>query len=225
MGKKSTLSSKRRVGVLQTYRSLSKSHKNCWLVYSIKTDRDWILTGDMELIYWASFLESHRDVSTFHICSAESDNGRKLVGDSMNGHAIVTLQNGTTELHQLASEKTSECDELSHADSTVDKLSVRHISENDLRLLAPRSVRWLKAIAFAAALRDQQHIPAAVAVANTLWSLRQGVVGNILAETVRFDSATVLGLIARSAIKGDILLDLSIAGYTPQSPWKLRDDE
>src|SRR5574342_340365 len=60
---KSTL----RKTVMEAYRSRGKGISNLWLVYSAKTNSDWILPSDRQLIHWLYFLEANPDVRTFDL--------------------------------------------------------------------------------------------------------------------------------------------------------------
>ncbi len=63
---KSPRSTLRRL-IPDAYRARGHRVNNLWLVYSPKTDRDWLLPSDRQLVHWLVFLESNPEVLSFDL--------------------------------------------------------------------------------------------------------------------------------------------------------------
>jgi hypothetical protein len=141
MSKSRTLPSKQRTNVLRAYRSRGRANRNLWLVYSPKTDRDWILGSDRHLVHWIFFLETNPDVRSFEI---EPSNETPRIGESqpvLDADAAVVLANGTREYHKLSSLTSAQSDGMTCGGDESSLPTVRVFTESDLQ---PRSEEALR---------------------------------------------------------------------------------
>lgn len=51
-----------RLRIIDTYRGLARRNTNLFLIYSIKMDRDWMISGDRPFVHWIYYLETDPDV-------------------------------------------------------------------------------------------------------------------------------------------------------------------
>ncbi|MFM0008503.1 hypothetical protein PQR57_47430 [Paraburkholderia dipogonis] len=96
---------------------------------------------------------------------------------------------------------------------------VRVVTDDEIRSCSLVSMRWLKVICFAAALRDERQVAATAAVLQTVRSQRNGLVRDILGPLRDYDDATVKGVIGRLAIKDALMLNLFESGFTLDTAW------
>lgn len=62
-----SLKSSLRQSVIGAYRARGRGNSNLWLVYSPKTDTDWLIPSDRQLVHWLYFLESNPEVRSFNL--------------------------------------------------------------------------------------------------------------------------------------------------------------
>jgi hypothetical protein len=226
MSKSRTLPSRQRTNVLKAYRSRGRANRNLWLVYSQKTNRDWVLRSDRHLVHWVLNLETDPDIQTFElepsapISSATND-------ASINMDALVVRSDGTREHHKLQLGRQQEpTQELSASpqglSGSEDALPVRVFTETDLGSRGAEAMRWLKVVCYCAAIRDESQTEATLAAITVMRGKGQGTVLDILQNMSDFDREVSLGVICRLAISGDIALDLSASGFTTGSRWTRR---
>jgi hypothetical protein len=218
-----------RKSVLAHYRARGKRINNLWLIYSPKTDSDWILPSDRELIHWLAFLETNPDVKTFTlqpdlIISHDNEDYKGTIFD-----AVVTLNSGATEYHEVKSGTDREPKEGDRSQLAAqlnaarkDNITYKRYNDVDLKPQAKFAMRWLAAISYAAAIRDQDHKHFKSALSAVLHEKQKGNIREILKTLESYDQAIILGLIVKSAINGLIHLDLSknYLGYA--SSWSLK---
>lgn len=217
--------SKIRRTVLSSYRARGRSINNLWLVYSPKTDSDWILPSDRQLVHWLSFLESNPEVVTFDLSPGPiiSHDGDETKATELD--ALVTLRSGYIEWHEVKAGKTKEPPEhmsqLEAQSRAASRQRVTYKRFNDVEL-EPNvrfAMRWLKAISFAAAIRGKDHVPTRTALVLRLKEQSQGYIKDILERMEEYDPAVVLGLCVRLASQGILSLDLDKASFGLQSKW------
>lgn len=221
-----TLKSSVRNTTLAKYRARGKDVSNLWLVYSPKTDSDWILPSDRQLLHWLYFLEANVEVQSFDlhpdsILSKDDDEVRATELD-----AIVYYHNGQQEWHEVKAGKNR--DELSQqsqkrAQSTAAsnaRVIYKRFNDVELKPIMKIAMRWFKAIGYAAAIRDEQHTRCNNEVVMVVKELRVGTITNILNKMEEYDPAIVLGLLIRMAINGVIKIDLSKRTFGLLTPWE-----
>jgi hypothetical protein len=223
-----TLPNAQRASVLAEYRNRGRSNGNLWLVYSVKTDRDWILPSDRHLLLWLAYLESNPAVRTFSFTDQDRRKNRPASGAGQSD-AVATFRDGSVEHHTIAgpAHNLSKGPDHNFPDyqQVMGSALSRVVTDDDLRCRAVEAMRWLKVVSFAAPLRGQELTAATVAVVAALRSFGSGRVCDVVHRLADFDRPTVLGIIARTAIHGDISLHLNIHGFTLLSQWKWREEK
>lgn len=196
-----------RLRLFEAYRGRGRRIANLFLVYSIKTDRDWIISGDRRFIHWIYYLEIDPSVKSFEFTS-EFDRNKERVWV-----VDVLLSNGTRVTHYVGHSLNDD-----HA-----ALEARVFTDEILRPVVKVSLRWSKAIGFAAALRNYEHPHHSVALLEYFRQQRNGNVGQVLREPdlCEDDPARTLGLIVRFGIRGQINLDLTSNSFGYNTPWRL----
>ncbi|MCI2811311.1 hypothetical protein [Eoetvoesiella caeni] len=164
-------------------------------------------------------METDSEVKTFEYTS---ENGRD---DGRFCSIDVVLLNGFRVRHRLRLEGESDDSEpprnnLSRPDSPIE---TRIYTDKDLQPLVGPSLRWLKPIAFAAALRKSEYPRQTLILLDYFKHHHSGEVGQLLKEPLLavYDPALVLGLVARLAIKGYIQLHLGTSIFGYKTPWSL----
>lgn len=207
--------SQQRLRVFESYRGRGKRTNPLWLVYSVKTGRDWILSSDRHLVHWLVFLECEPRVKSF-------DLGEPPQVNISDFKISVTLADGAEERHVVRSgtpsDSAQQVAEL-HADGTL----CRAFSDIDLKPVVPYAMRWFKALAFAAALRDLALDPVRLALATHLHSERSGTIRHVVEAMNGFEETVVIGMLVRLAIEGHVTLDLTGAGLCYATEWHLRE--
>ncbi|MFM0476317.1 hypothetical protein [Paraburkholderia strydomiana] len=213
MSGKRTLATRQRNRVFEAYRSRGRANRNLWLVYSIKTDRDWILQSDLHLVHWISFLEVDPNVVTFEIGSDPPDPGVD---------AVARMKDGSSEKHRITSMIDLPATDELLSTSTIDSKrtqQIRYFQEGDLRPLSLEAMRWLKVVCYGATIRGERQHQATTSVLGTMMTSGAGKIRDVLDYSPNFDIQIIYAVIARAAIKGDISLDLSREGFTTETNW------
>lgn len=215
--KSASPSSQQRLRVFEAYRGRGKRTNDLWLVYSYKTDRDWILSSNRQLVHWLVFLESCPTVKSFDFVQndalflSESSVEVALTDGSIERHII-----GTSDLNSLQGGRST--------GSTHPKEQIKFFADAELSPHVQLAMRWMKAMAFAAAIRDNEHSHVRLALVSLLQSKQKGVIGGIIDDLDGFDPALTYGMLVRLAVEGHLLLDLSRLGFCLSTPWQLPAD-
>lgn len=223
---KSTL----RKAVMAAYRSRGKGVSNLWLVYSAKTDSDWILPSDRQLVHWLYFLEANPDVRTFDlapepILSEDENETRATELD-----AVVTPRMGQVEWHEVKAGRGKK--DTVHASQAVaqaraaakEHATYRRFDDTDLKPNAKVAMRWAKAMSFAAAIAGQEYIACRTSMLLVFKRRGSGTVKQLLSELAECDSAVVHGMLVRLAVTGIVRIDLSVATYGLTTHWIYHGD-
>lgn len=216
-----TLSSQQRENVLRAYRSRGRRDQQMYLSYSVKTERDLILSSNYRFLHWLLYLEVDPDVITFELRdNIATDNNRIQLGNSV--HAWATMRDRRIVGHRIVADECSESDKSASALSPEESREgeVRLILQSDLRTNASLAMRYAKVVCFAAALRDQRLDAPTLLLTEFARSAEKGTVRQLLDAMPDTDDAITKGLIARLAVTGWLRLDLSRQGYTPDSRWE-----
>lgn len=220
------LKSSLRNSVNKTYRGRGKSINNLWLVYSLKTDRDWLIPSDRQLIHWLYYLETNSNVISFDLAPEPVLSSDDLEVKATELDAIVVLKDGSIEWHEVKA-GTSPIDpkHLSQMQAQVKAASnarVKYLRFNDVHLKSKVeiSLRWKKAIAFAASIRNQEHTLCRVVLVNRIKNQHSGNIKNLLISLDEFEASIILGLLVRLAIENVISLDLTEESFGYQTKWK-----
>lgn len=223
---KSTL----RKTVMEAYRSRGKGISNLWLIYSAKTNSDWVLPSDRQLIHWLYFLETNPDVSTFDlapepILSEDENETRATELD-----ALVTPRMGQQEWHEVKAGRGKK--DPAHASQTTtqaraaakEHATYRRFDDTDLKPNAKVAMRWAKAMGFAAAIAGQEYIACRTSMLLVFKRRGSGTVRQLLDDLAECDSAVAHGMLVRLAVTGIVRIDLSVATYGLTTPWIYHGD-
>ncbi|MDK2776551.1 MAG: hypothetical protein KYX62_02715 [Pseudomonadota bacterium] len=195
---------KLRSSIFASYRARKHRLSNLWLVYSPKTDSDWVISSDRQLIYWLVVLEADPSIVDFVIADKGSATSR-----SEPAHlATVQLASGVTEMHF-----TSEPEDPGHAQYKV-------FSPMDLTAKARLSVRWMKAISFAAAIRQQELSVQTMGILSEVTRLGSGTIGALVSSFPNIQVDILIGLIVRISAAGTIRLDLTDNSISYSTRWE-----
>jgi len=219
--KTATLKSRQRAKVLDAYRARGRRNNSLWLVYSVKTNRDWLLTSNRQLVHWLFFLESAHGVKDFKIEADEKD-------PRGSSYVNVLRVDGTREKHVIESTMAAEVEIVSLLGQTTQRVAsdcVRVFTDAELRPIVPIAMRWQKALAYASVLRDQEHLPVRLALVPLLSSREKGTLADVLENTNDFNQALVIGMLIRLTIEGYLEIDLTKHGLAFKSQWRLARGE
>jgi hypothetical protein len=199
-----SVSSAQRGVLLRSYRERGHTNRNLCLGYSVKTDRDWIFPSSRHFLHWIAYLETDRQVETFELASAleSSDASNAPRGGGLD--ARVSLVDGRVIWHKIGVQEANE------SGLSVSEKIVRVVTDEEIRSRSLVSMRWLKVICFAGALRGERQAAVTAAVLQTVRSQRSGLVRNILEPLRDYDDAIVKGVIGRLAIKDALVLNLLV---------------
>jgi hypothetical protein len=215
------LSAERRHRVFEAYRGRGQRMNSLWLVYSVKIDRDWILTSDRQLVHWLCFLETDPTVRGYMFDPDQIESHPSVRG------VLVNKYDGCEEIHEVHCGDSARARSRTVANGKnipdVDVKRIRAFCDADLKPIGPRAMRWMKALAFAAALRDQQHIPLQVSMIVALEERHSGVVEDVVNALTGYELPIVLGMLVRLCIKRYIELDLNTISFCYQTPWRMRE--
>lgn len=215
-----------RRSIPEAYRARGHHLNDLWLVYSPKTDRDWLLPSDRQLVHWLIFLESDREVLSFDlapepIMSCDANEHRATEID-----AIALYRDRHLEWHEVKAGTALQGTDRSQFQAQVSAAqkagaTYRIINDKELGPNARLAIRWLKAIGYAAVIRGQEHGPCRSALVAYLNEKKNGYVRSIIYELQAFDTAVVLGLLVRLTLSGIVCLDLEDRSFGLGTNWRL----
>lgn len=217
-----------RKSLLETYRARGKSINNLWLVYSPKTDCDWILPSDRQLVHWLYYLEANPEVKSFDLAPEQllSHDEHEARGTELD--AVAILKNGHTEWHEVKAGVAKESPEYkSQFTAQSNEASRQHATYKrfDDRELKPKvkiAMRWLKAINYATAIRGEEHKACLTALRTVIKQQGSGNLQRLLSQLQEHDSAVVFGVLVRIAITGEVSLNLDKSTFGLQTRWDYR---
>lgn len=216
---------KQRLHVFTAYRGRGKQNNDLYLVYSVKTNRDWILPSGRQFVHWLNFLELNRSVRSFDLApelriSFDDKEYRGTEFDAeveyVDGHQeFHEVKSDSTKLHEARGQLLAQASEAQR-----EGIKYRLFTDDDLIPHVKTSIRWLKPLGFAAALRDQDHAVLQGRLLIVLKARTQGTLDQILQDFFGHDIPTVIGLFIRCAIQGVIAIDLSHRSFNYETQWK-----
>lgn len=222
MGKDpSSPKSRQRQRVFDAYRGRGHRNTNLWLVYSVKTDRDWIVNNDRRLVHWLIFLESNPAVKWFDL-DPNRDGEAGMVGtdaDCVEVHRV----DGGKEWHRVVVGAARDLPDMTAAVISTAAPMREVFSDAELKPHVRRAMRWLKAIGYAGVIRNEKHTPVVVALLAVLRSRTTGNVSEIIDDLHGFEQPVVLGILVRLAISGHVRLDLQSCSFSPSTNWHWND--
>lgn len=208
--------SRQRLNVVGAYRARGHANGNLWVVYSPKTNGDFVLASDRALIHWACCLEG--DAQVAHYESADCTSAGPGVGSGAPAWR-VRYRNGHLERHRVGRAADGAVLSDQAGSGQPAEGAARVFGEDDLRALATQANAWLKVIAHAAVLRDSKQRPVTHALGALLRGQRQGSVGAVLAALSVFDAPLVLAVLCRLALQGQCRLEAQVSGLTLGTRW------
>lgn len=219
--------SRQRANMAQAYRARGKRNGNLWLVYSPKTQRDWTLTSDRKLIHWIHYLETNSNVISFDLApdlTEERVDGSNQIAEV---DAVVTLKDSSVEWHCIRSQDHDVADNLLTPSNAVaiQGIKYRIFTDKELSPHVSTSIRWLKAISYAASIRTRVYAHTEINVWEAIKKQKGGLVENLLIDLVGHEEQEVLGVLVRLSIAGKVWFDLSRSGYGPRTPWAIITQE
>ncbi|MGN7738538.1 hypothetical protein ACTJKT_00870 [Pseudomonas sp. 22526] len=189
--------------LLGEVRARGHSISNLWCVYSVKLNQDIVLSSDLALIYWLVFLEINFEVMTFG-----------LPEGSDNFDFSVKKQSGTS--YEVA---FSDRDEAVHNEES----NTTYVPCKQIRAQGPLAIKVMKALAFAAAIREFDYAAASNVVRTIEVSLEAGDVQAVLTHAPLIAPPVICGVLVRHFIAGLIDIDLvSKASFGLYTPWRCR---
>lgn len=224
-----SLQSRRRTSLKNAYKARGHKNSNMWLVYSQKTDRDWVITSDLHLVHWLYFLEFNRSVKTFDLTpdpiSLPPPHATKLIK-----YNTVTFKDGHQELHEIrvgarSQEDIDHLTQVARTNFDNQKVNYEAFCEEQLRESAQVAVRMFTALGFAAAIRGENHHPETTALAAIVHQVREGTIKELLDFLPSFLPQVILGILIRFTVSGTICLDMSTRGLGYQTRWRLYDGQ
>lgn len=202
----------------------STRKRNLWLVYSPKTDRDWVLDSDRALVHWLYFLEADPTIKIFDLTPEPVPIGRapslELALD-----AVSTDHSGTVRWHQLMQGRpdfeATRASLISEASAAAPgKVDYESFDEGRLAEVAEEALYWMGAISFAAAIRNQKCHAIEAAVAGATHREGQGSVRELITMLPKHDTPVVAGVLVRLAIQGHVRLDLAKQSFGNCTMWR-----
>lgn len=221
-----SLKSSLRKSVIEAFRARGHGRSNLWLIYSPKTDADWILPSDRQFIHWIYFLEANPDVTDFDlapepIISHDVEEARATELD-----AIVSYRNRNKEWHEVKassgkkSPKNRSQFQAQSAAASSEGVKYRVFDDEDLNDKVKSSIRWLKVIAYATAIRGHEHVSCRTALISYLKNQQTGAIHQLITAFPTFDIAILLGVLSRLAIQGVVNLDLTKMSFGLLTQWR-----
>ena len=219
-----SLKSSQRTNIKKAYSARGKGGSNLWLVYSVKTNSNWILPSDRQLIHWLC-LESDPQVKTFDLAPKQviSHDGTETRATELD--AVVTLKDGRTQWHEVKAgtnkKEPSNQSQFNAQAAAASKEHVEYIIINDT-YLKPRvkvALRWLKPLGYADVIKKSQHTECHVALIGLLKKQMKGNIQGLLETIDYFDSPIVLGVLVRLVIAGVVELNLEKSTFGLKTTW------
>lgn len=220
-----SLRSTLRRSIREVYRGRGRRNSNLWLVYSVKTDRDWILPSDRQLVHWLYFLESEPTVSTFDLAPDPivSTDDKEIRGAELD--AVAVYRDGHIEWHEIKAATRNPVDRSQFlaqaAAATKEGVKYTVFTDHILRPIAAVALRWIKPLSFAAMLRGQEQAPCRTSLAAYFREHKKGTIRTAVTDLAQFDQPVVLGMMVRMGVENVIHFDLSRRSFGLQTEWSL----
>lgn len=191
-------------------------------------DADLIILGDLEIIHWATELETSSDVLTYRFDEDVSvsvdtegiENFKKVRG------IWVEHRDGSVALHQIDPSETLAPDRrtIPIRYCLIDQV-IRHgqlvsISYAHLALAAHKLGFWLKVIAMASQVRGYLLDHETELVGAQVQLMKEGTIKSLLAELSFPDQSIALGVICRLIISGGISIEVEKNGFGYNTVWR-----
>lgn len=215
---------------LAASRKTSSHNRSLWMVYSPKLNADLVILGDLEIIHWATELETNPSVQAYRF--DEDVNISLTVGegeDDSNFTKIrgiwVDRRSGAVEFHQIDANEKHDSDRKSIpiryrlTDQVTRHAELVSITSAHLTLVAYQLGFWLKVIAFASQLRGYKLDHETELVGTQVQLLRKGTIRSLLEDLDIADQAIALGVICRLIISGSVIVEARKDGFGYNTAW------
>ncbi|WP_139379437.1 hypothetical protein [Zoogloea sp. LCSB751] len=226
MGHRTTLSAGIRNSVRDLYKQRAHKNENIWLIYSLKTDRDWLLTSDRELVLCLGYLESNPNIEHYEINPEISKDRSYRIPRAVTASARTYA--GEVEWYFVMSDSVGDAVITETADASMEHPSrpkCNFITTADLKSKATLAVRWLNILSFGAELRNLVGSPKLAAhesaTMSAVTAIRHGTIRSLLNDLHMFDEMLILGLIVKFACKGKVVLALEKRCFGNHTEWIL----
>lgn len=220
-----TLKSQQRTNIKKAYSARGKGEGNLWLVYSVKTNSNWILPSDRQLIHWLC-LESDPQVKSFDLAPEQiiSHDGNETRATELD--ATVVFKDGRIQWHEVKvgtdKKEPSNQSQFNAQAAAAAKEHVEYKIINDT-YLKPRekvALRWLKPLGYADVIKKSQHTACHLALINFLQKQLKGNIQQLIESIDDFDSSIVLGVFVRLVIAGVVELNLEKSTFGLKTAWQ-----
>lgn len=221
-----TLSAGIRRSVRESYRQRGHRNENFWLIYSLKNDKDWLITSDRKLVHCLGYLESNPNIDKYEIDPEVNKDWPCRIPYAVT--ASARPYSGEVEWHFIISDSASEkliAETIDASREHPSRPQCHFIPIADLKCKSTLAVRWLDILSFGAELRNLTGSPRLVAhesaMISAIESIGRGTVRSLLNELHMFDEALILGLLVKSACKGKVILDVEKRCFGNYTEWVL----
>jgi hypothetical protein len=213
---------------LASGRTTSVKNRSLWMTYSPKMNADLSILGDLEIIHWATELESDPSVVTYRF--------DEEVDVSLHAHDVddftklrgiwVVRKDGSVELHQIDASEKLDPDlkttpiRYRRTDQVVHQAQLVSITYAHLALLAYQLGFWLKVIAMASQVRGYVLDHETELTGTQVLLTKEGTIRSLLADLPIKDPAIALGVVCRLVISGSILVEVGKQGFGYNTVWR-----
>lgn len=195
--------------VHKAYRARGHRANNLWLVYSPKTDRDWLLNSDLQYIYWLYFLESDTTVAHFEMIERKAG----------SPDFLVNYRDGSSEVHFINNKPG-----IPESYSVEGRsLPCRLFDYETLEAVVIEALRWAKPLSFAASIRGEQCTSLMNAVAFYFSRARSGAIGEVVSYFEEYDRTDVIGAVIRQHSRGLIDISLASGPFDLNTRWEISE--
>ena len=213
---------------LMASRKTSGHNRSLWMAYSPKMNADLIILGDLEIIHWATELETSSSVLAYRfdedveisLNADDTDDFTKLRG------IWVERRDGSVALHQIDAEEKLDPDLKSMpiryrlTDQVVRHAQLVSITFAHLALVAYQLGFWLKVIAMASQVRSYVLDHETELVGTQVQLKKQGTIRSLLDDVDISDQAIALGVICRMIIAGSVMVEVGKNGFGYNTVWR-----
>lgn len=193
------------------YRARGRKNSNLWVVYSPKSNDDMVLNSDLELIYWLYFIESDPQVKSFRVCEIRSPSDPDFLLNFTDGQGRAD--------YLVRSPDVIFDDKFVLYDNKP--WNARFISSEELSAVSKQALRWLKPIAYAAAIRDKKLTPLHNALIIEETKCGGGTVQYLLDQLPLYDPSHVVGMLVRHFVEGRVSFDIVNFSFGRNTLWKV----
>lgn len=183
------------------------------------------MPSDRQLVYWIHYLETDPLVKWFDLTPEKTAPFGQEESRGTELHAEVYLHDGSNEWHEVkaSGSQLTRPEPLAPYSATMAAPPKHRIfSDSELKPHVRSSMHWLKALNFAATIRDQKHTHVLLALLNFLQIRKLGIVRHLSSDLADYDPPVLQGLLVRLAVQGHVDLDLTAGSFSYSTSWRWR---